>query len=54
MCDSKEYASKAHWKAGITNNKEKSKIIDTDDFWEEVEHFNIYNHGKSKKNRNRV
>jgi len=54
ICDSKEYASKAHWKAGITNNKEKSKIIDTDDFWEEVEHFNIYNHGKSKKNRNRV
>ena len=48
----KEYPSKASWKAGIESKQKKLKIIDNEDFWEEVEHFNIYNHGKSKKRTN--
>lgn len=45
----KQYYSKAAWKAGIEKTKEHQKIIDSDDFWEEADHLNIYNHAKNKK-----
>ena len=41
----KEYKSKAHWMNKDTI-KDDSKVIDCPEFWEEVQHFNIYNHGK--------
>ena len=46
----KEYKSKAHW---LNSNKikDESLIIDCPEFWEEVEHFNIYNHAKKKSRR---
>jgi hypothetical protein len=28
--------------------KDDSKVIDCPEFWEEVQHFNIYNHGKKE------
>tara|TARA_Y100000004_G_scaffold194037_1_gene257785 strand:- start:1548 stop:2711 length:1164 start_codon:yes stop_codon:yes gene_type:complete len=37
----KEYLSYAHWKKGLDNN---NKVIDTEAFWEELEHFYIYEH----------
>ena len=37
----KEYLSYAHWKKGLDNN---TKVIDTEAFWEELEHFYIYEH----------
>ena len=38
----KKYKSKAHWKHG-EKLEDESQVIDCPDFWEEVEHFNIYN-----------
>ena len=49
----KEYYSKAAWKEGIEKTEDHQKIIDTDDFWEEVEHLNIYNYAKKKKDKHR-
>ena len=43
----KEYKSKAHWMNKDTI-KDDSKVIDCPEFWEEVQHFNIYNHGKKE------
>jgi hypothetical protein len=45
----KEYYSKAAWKLNIIKTENHQKLIDSEDFWEEVEHMNIYNHGKIKK-----
>ena len=42
-----EYKSKAHW-LHADKFKDDSKIIDCPEFWEEIEHFNIYNHAKKK------
>tara|TARA_Y100000310_G_C20555880_1_gene750494 strand:- start:380 stop:1114 length:735 start_codon:yes stop_codon:yes gene_type:complete len=47
----KKYCSKAAWKAGIKKTKDHQKIIDSDDFWEELGHLYIYNHAKKKKDR---
>ena len=38
----KEYSSKASWKAGREKSREE-KVIDSPDFWKEVEYFRIYN-----------
>lgn len=55
ISNSKEYSSKAALDAGIERTKGDQKIIDNDTFWEEVEHINIYNYAKNKKdNRRRV
>jgi hypothetical protein len=43
----KKYKSKAHW-LNSSSIKDDNLIIDCPDFWEEVEHFNIYNHAKKK------
>ena len=43
----KTYNSKASWQRGIEATGEE-KIIDCPEFWEEIEHFNIYNHAKKK------
>jgi hypothetical protein len=53
ISNSKEYSSKASLDAGIERTKEDQKIIDNDTFWEEVEHINIYNYAKNKKNNRR-
>lgn len=45
----KSYYSKAAWKAGIEIDQSEQQIIDCDDFWEEIEHLNIFNHAKNKK-----
>lgn len=45
----KSYKSKAHW-LNSNDIKDENLIIDCPDFWEEVEHFNIYNHAKKKNN----
>lgn len=45
----KSYYSKAAWKAGIEIDQSDQQIIDCDDFWEEIEHLNIFNHAKNKK-----
>jgi len=38
----KEYSSKAAWKAGQQKST-KEKIIDSEDFWKEIDYFRIYN-----------
>ena len=43
----KKYSSKAAWKANIEKTDEPQKIIDNDDFWEELQHMNIYNYAKN-------
>tara|TARA_Y100000004_G_scaffold36653_1_gene39370 strand:+ start:1188 stop:2336 length:1149 start_codon:yes stop_codon:yes gene_type:complete len=35
----KEYLSAAHWKKGLDRN---NKVLDTPDYWKELEHFYIY------------
>ena len=40
----KKYHSKAAWKANIEQTDDRQKIIDNDDFWEEIQHMNIYNY----------
>ena len=49
ISNGKEYSSKASWKDGVEKGIEDQKIIDNDDFWEEINHLNIYNHDKIKK-----
>lgn len=49
----KHYSSKAAWKQGIEKTGEPQKIIDIDEFWEEIEHLNMYNYVKNEKNRKR-
>lgn len=48
MSKNQEYYSKAAWKKGIAKDDSHQSVIDSPDFWEEIQHFNIYNHGKSK------
>ena len=44
----KKYNSKAAWKLNIEQTSEDQKIIDNDDFWEELQHMNIYNYAQDK------
>lgn len=48
ISNNKQYYSKAAWKSGIEKTEEHQKVIDSDDFWEEADHLNIYNHVKTK------
>ena len=41
----KTYKSKAAWKSEQTEDK-LTPIIDSPDFWEEIEHFNIYKYDR--------
>lgn len=50
ISNNKEYYSKAAWKSGIEKTEDHQKAIDSDEFWEEVEHLNIYNYAEDKKN----
>jgi len=43
----KKYNSKAAWKKNIEKTDEPQKVIDNDDFWEELQHMNIYNYAKN-------
>lgn len=43
----KKYNSKAAWKKDIEKTDEPQKVIDSDDFWEELQHMNIYNYAKN-------
>ena len=45
----KEYSSKAAWIKGVEKTSKDQEIIDTPEFWEEIEHLNIYNYGQTKK-----
>ena len=47
MSNNQKYSSKAAWKNGIKSSS-MSSIIDTEDFWEEIEHFNIYKYARKK------
>lgn len=49
LSNNKEYSSKAAWEKGFEKTSQPEKVIDSEYFWEEVEHLNIYNHGQSKK-----
>lgn len=49
ISNNKEYYSKAAWKSGIEKTEDHQKAIDSDEFWEEVEHLNIYNYAENKK-----
>lgn len=40
----KKYASKAAWKQDIEMTSKQANIIDNNDFWEEVDHFMIFNY----------
>ena len=42
ISQNKKYKSKAHWKHR-DQIEDDSRVIDCGEFWEEVEHFNIYN-----------
>lgn len=44
----KKYKSRAAWKTN-QNSKELTPVIDSPDFWEEIEHFNIYKYDKQSK-----
>lgn len=48
ISNNKKYSSKAAWKQGFESTTEHQKIIDTDEFWEEFQHLNIYNYAKDK------
>ena len=48
VSEGKEYSSKAAWKAGIEKTKEDQALIDSEEFWEEIEHLNIYNYAKKE------
>jgi hypothetical protein len=48
VSEGKEYFSKASWKAGIEKTKEPQRLIDSDEFWEEIEHLNVYNYDKKE------
>lgn len=49
----KKYYSKAAWKAGIEKTEEHQPIIDNKDFWEEVQHLNIYNYAEKKHSKHK-
>jgi len=49
ISNNKQYYSKAAWKSNIEKTEDHQKLIDSDEFWEEAQHLNIYNHGKIKK-----
>ena len=51
MSDNKKYSSKAAWKAGIEKSEGPEPILDTDDFWEEIDYLNIYNYAEDKTRR---
>lgn len=48
VSEGKNYLSKASWKAGIEKTKEPQRLIDSDEFWEEIEHLNVYNYAKKE------
>ena len=52
ISDGKEYSSKSAWKAGVERTGNDEKIIDSPQFWEEIDHLHIYNYAKKKKDRN--
>jgi hypothetical protein len=45
----KEYSSKASWLKKVEKTSGDEEIIDSPEFWEEIEHLNIYNYGQTKK-----
>lgn len=45
LSKNKEYKSKAHWKHA-NSEPNHNKVIDCPEFWEEVEHMNIYNYDR--------
>jgi hypothetical protein len=49
ISNNKQYCSKAAWKSGIEKTEEHQSLIDTDDFWEEIQHLNIYNYAENEK-----
>ena len=51
VSEGKEYSSKAAWKAGIEKTKEDQALIDSEEFWEEIEHLNIYNYAKKEDSK---
>lgn len=51
VSDNKKYSSKAAWKAGIEKSEGPEPILDTDDFWEEIDYLNIYNYAEDKTRR---
>lgn len=42
----KKYYSKAAWMNDIEQTEDHQKLIDSDHFWEEIEHMNIYNYDR--------
>ena len=48
VSEGKNYLSKAAWKSGVEKTEEPQKLIDSEEFWEEIEHLNIYNYAKKE------
>ena len=44
LSQGRKFASIAAWKANIEMTEKQANIIDNPDFWEEVDHFRIFNH----------
>lgn len=44
LSQGKRYASKAAWKNNLEMTDREANIIDNPDFWEEVNHFRIFNY----------
>jgi hypothetical protein len=51
VSEGKNYLSKAAWKAGVEMTNEPQKLIDSEEFWEEIEHLNIYNYAKKEDSK---
>ena len=51
VSEGKNYSSKAAWKAGVEQTNEPQKLIDSEEFWEEIEHLNIYNYAKKEDSK---
>jgi hypothetical protein len=49
ISNNKKYYSKAAWKINLETTDDRQQLIDSKEFWEEVEHMNIYNYGEIKK-----
>ena len=44
LSQGKKFASKAAWKNNVEMTDKQANIIDNSDFWEEVDHFRIFNY----------
>ena len=42
ISNGKKYATKAHWVIGKTMDDKNQDIIDTSDFWSDLDHYVIY------------